>query len=70
MAQTSPDTDRPLSVKQTAERLGVSTQRIYQLLKGDPPAFPNAQRMGTWIWVIPAGDVEAYEQDRAPEPEQ
>ena len=52
-----------LTRSETAERLGVSRQRVTQLIRDG--ALPNATRDRYQQWRVPVLDVEAHEARRA-----
>jgi len=49
------------TIKETAAFLGITQQKVFNLLRSDNNPFPNAARMG-WQWAIPHGDITEYKK--------
>ncbi len=50
------------TVPQVAERLGISRQRVNQLVQDDG-RFPNVHRVSD-VLLIPESDIDAYEEQK------
>jgi hypothetical protein len=49
------------TIKETAIMLGVTQQKVFNLLRSEPPTFPDATRIG-WQWAIPRENIETYQK--------
>lgn len=66
MTKEEPQIERPLSTKQVAELLGLSTKTVIRLAEnGELPAY----RVGD-LWKFKRSEVEAYFDSRRYKPEQ
>jgi excisionase family DNA binding protein len=54
---------RMLTVRATADHLGVSRQRVHELANAG--RFPGAEQDAGGTWLIPSDDVETYAATRA-----
>lgn len=49
------------TIKDTAQILEMTQQKIFNLLRSEDNPFPGAKKVG-WQWVIPSAEVKNYKE--------